>query len=245
VLAAPLVLQSRARLRLAQRRPADARADLLDAARRWDELNCCHPVLAGWRNEATEAMVRLNDMAGARRLAAEQLELAEQLGTPGARGAALRALARTAPPEQRIRLLEQACDVLSESPARLEQARALVDLGAALRRANRRTEARQPLGRAVDLGRRGGLRLISKRAKDELMAAGARPRRDLLTGTDALTPAEHRVAVLAAAGHSNREIAEQLYITLRTVETHLTHAFQKLNINARSQLPAQMAGTGM
>jgi hypothetical protein len=55
VLAAPMVLQSRARLRLAQRRPADAHADLLDAARRWDELNCCHPVLAGWRNEATEA----------------------------------------------------------------------------------------------------------------------------------------------------------------------------------------------
>jgi DNA-binding NarL/FixJ family response regulator len=245
VLAAPLVLQSRARLRLAQRRPADAHADLLDAARRWDELKCCHPVLAGWRNEATEALVRLNDMAGARRLAAEQLELAERLGTPGARGAALRALARTARPGQRIKLLEQACDVLSESPARLEQARALVDLGAALRRANRRTEARQPLGRAVDLARRGGLRLISQRAKNELLAAGARPRRDLLTGPDALTPAEHRVAVLAAAGHSNREIAEQLYITLRTVETHLTHAFQKLNINARSQLPARMAVTGM
>jgi DNA-binding CsgD family transcriptional regulator len=141
--------------------------------------------------------------------------------------------------------LEQACDVLSESPARLEQVRALVDLGAALRRANRRTEARQPLGRAVDLARRGGLRLISQRAKNELMAAGARPRRDLLTGPDALTPAEHRVAVLAAAGHSNREIAEQLYITLRTVETHLTHAFQKFGINARSQLPAHMAVTGM
>jgi DNA-binding NarL/FixJ family response regulator len=184
-------------------------------------------------------------MAGARRLAAEQLELAERLGTPGARGAALRALARTASPEERIGLLEQACGVLSESPARLEQARALVDLGAALRRANRRTEARQPLGRAVDLAQRGGLRLISQRAKYELMAAGARPRRDLLTGPDALTPAEHRVAVLAAAGHSNREIAEQLYITLRTVETHLTHAFQKLGIEARSQLPARMAVTGM
>jgi DNA-binding CsgD family transcriptional regulator len=241
VLAAPLVLQSRARLRLAQRRPTDARADLLDAAQRWDELRCCHPVLASWRIDATETLIRLHDVAGARRLAAEQLELSDRLGTPGARGAALRAVARAAPPGQRITLLEQACDILSESPAQLERARALLDLGAALRRANRRTEARRPLSRAVDLAQRGGLRLISRRAKHKLLAAGARPRRDLLTGPGALTPAEHRVAALAAAGHSNRDIAERLYITLRTVETHLTHAFQKLDITTRSQLPAAMA----
>jgi DNA-binding CsgD family transcriptional regulator len=244
VLAAPLMLQSRARLRLAQRRPADARADLLEAGRRWDELRCCHPVLASWRVEATEALVRLNDVETARRLAAEQVELSDGLGTPGAQGAARRAMARAAPPAQRIPLLQQACDIISESPAKLEYARVLLDLGAALRRDNRRTEARRPLSVAVDLAQRGGLRLISRRAKAELLAAGARPRRDLLTGPGALTPAEHRVAALAAAGHSNRDIAEQLYITLRTVETHLTHAFQKLDITTRSQLPARMAATG-
>jgi DNA-binding CsgD family transcriptional regulator len=240
VLAAPLVLQSRARLRLAQRRPADARADLLDAAQRWDELNCCHPVLASWRLEATETFVRLNELEAARRLASDQLELSDRLGTPGARGAALRAMARSAPAAGRIALLQQACDILSESPVKLEHARALLDLGAALRRANRRTEARPPLTAAVDLAQRGGLRLIARRAKTELLAAGARPRRDLLSGPGALTPAEHRVATLASVGHSNREIAEQLYITLRTVETHLTHAFQKLDITSRSQLPAAM-----
>jgi DNA-binding CsgD family transcriptional regulator len=201
-------------------------------------------VLASWRVEATEALVRSNDLGAARRLAAEQLELSDGLGTPGARGAARRAMARAASPAQRIPLLQQACDILSESPAKLEQARALLDLGAALRRDNRRTEARRPLTLAVDLAQRGGLRLISRRAKTELVAAGARPRRDLLTGPDALTPAEHRVAALAAAGHSNRDIAEQLYITLRTVETHLTHAFQKLDITTRSQLPARMPAKG-
>jgi DNA-binding NarL/FixJ family response regulator len=72
------------------------------------------------------------------------------------------------------------------------------------------------------------------------VAAGARPRRDLLTGPEALTPAEYRVAALAAAGHGNREIAEQLYVTLRTVETHLTHAFQKLGITARTELAGQI-----
>jgi DNA-binding CsgD family transcriptional regulator len=241
VLAAPLVLQSRASLRLAQRRPADARADLLDAARRWDDLNCCHPVLASWRIGATEAFARSHDVAAARRLAAEQLELSDRLGTPGARGAALRATAAAAPPDKRIPLLEQACDILSESPAKLEHARALVDLGGALRRANRRAEARRPLSLAVDLAHRGGMRLISRRAKTELLAAGARPRRDLISGPGALTPAEYRIAALAAAGHGNRDIAEQLYITLRTVETHLTHVFRKLDITTRSQLPTAMA----
>jgi DNA-binding NarL/FixJ family response regulator len=241
VLGAPMMLQSRARLRLAQQRPDDAYADLLNAAARWDELGCRHPVLASWRVEATEALVRLGDGDSARRLASEQLDLAGRLGTPGARGAALRAMARAAPADQRITLLEQATSVLAESPARLEHARALADLGAALRRANRRSEAREPLSRALDLAQRGGLRLIGQRARNELLAAGARPRRDLLTGPGALTPAEHRVAALAAAGHSNRQIAEQLYITLRTVETHLTHAFQKLQITTRTELADRMA----
>jgi DNA-binding CsgD family transcriptional regulator len=82
------------------------------------------------------------------------------------------------------------------------------------------------------------MRLLAGRARHELRAAGARPRRAALAGVDALTPAEHRVATLAADGYNNREIAEQLYITRRTVETHLTHAFQKLDINGRSELPA-------
>jgi DNA-binding CsgD family transcriptional regulator len=115
-----------------------------------------------------------------------------------------------------------------------------VELGAALRRANRRAEARLPLRRALDLTERGGMRLLARRASDELRAAGARPRRDLLTGLGALTAAEHPVATMAAAGHSNREIAERLYVTQRTVETHLTHAFEKLSIAYRTELAAQM-----
>jgi hypothetical protein len=102
LLAARLVLQGRARLRLAQGRPADARTDLFDAAARWSDLGCCHPVLASWRIETAEALVRLGDVAGARELAAEQLGLADRLDTPGARGAALRAMAGAAPLDQRI-----------------------------------------------------------------------------------------------------------------------------------------------
>jgi DNA-binding CsgD family transcriptional regulator len=235
-LGAPLLLQSRARLRLEQHRVRDAFADLTNAAARWRELGVRHPILASWRVEATEALSRLGEHQTAARLAAEQLELAERVNTPGARGAALRTLARTSPLTDRLELLERAADVLADSPAQLEHTRALIDLGATLRRANRRAAAREPLRHALDLARRGGMRLLARRATDELRAAGARPRRDVLTGADALTAAEHRVATLAAAGHNNREIAERLYVTQRTVETHLTHAFQKLSISRRTEL---------
>ena len=195
-----------------------------------------HAVFAGWRAEAVEALVVRGEAAEARRLAHEQLELGEQLGTPGARGAALRVLARTA--TEPIPLLERAVEMLAGSPARLEHTRALVDLGAALRRANRRADARAPLRRALEQADRSGMRLLARRAREELNAAGARPRRSALSGPGALTPAEHRVAELAARGHGNREIAERLYVTQRTVETHLTHAFQKLGIGSRAELAA-------
>jgi DNA-binding NarL/FixJ family response regulator len=241
---APLFRQSRARLRLAQHRPEDALHDLLAAAEHWRQLSVQHPVLAGWRGEATEALTRLGDHPTAARLATEQLGLAERLGTPAARGIALRALARTAPASERVGLLEHAVKILADSQAQLEHARALVELGSALRRANRRADARKPLRRALDLTSRWGMRLLAARATDELKAAGARPRRDLVSGPGALTAAEHRVATLAAAGHNNREIAERLYVTQRTVETHLTHAFQKLSITSRTELAARMKPPG-
>ena len=241
--ASPLLLQSRARLRLAQHRPADAHADLVGAAALWEEFDIVHPGLASWRVDAAEALVALGDPAGARRHAEGHLALAKRLGLPGPLGAGLRALARTTDRDERMALLAQAVTVLAACPVQLEHARALVDIGAALRRANRRADARAPLRQALDIAERGGMRLLAERARDELQAAGARPRRAALTGPQALTPAEHRVAHFAADGHTNREIAEELYVTRRTVETHLTHVFQKLDIRARAELPAALAGT--
>ena len=235
-LTSPLLLQSRARLRLSQHRPAEALADLLDAGERWAQFGHVHPGFASWHADAAEALVALGEPAEARRHAETHLELAERLGLPGPIGAGLRAVARTADRGERVALLERAACVLADSPAQLEHTRVLVDLGAALRRANRRADAREPLRRALDLAERHGMRLLAGRARDELHAAGARPRRAALKGPHALTAAEHRVARLAAEGHSNREIAEQLYVTQRTVETHLTHVFAKLDIRARAEL---------
>ena len=240
--AAVLVLQSRARLRLAQHRPAAALADAFAARDRAAELGIRHVVIAAWRAEAVEALIALGNGPEARRLALEQRDLADELGAACARGTALRLLGRTDP--EPVPLLERAVAVLADSPYRLEHTRALVDLGAALRRANRRADARLPLRAALEQAERGGMQLLARRAREELSAAGARPRRSALSGPAALTPAEHRIAALAALGESNRGIAERLYITQRTVETHLTHAFAKLQITTRAELAGAMGIDG-
>ena len=119
---------------------------------------------------------------------------------------------------------------LRGSPALLERAHSLAELGAALRRAGQRAAAREPLAEALDLAARCGARPLAARAREELKATGARPRRAWRTGVEALTPSELRVARLAAEGRSNREIAHELYVTLKTVEGHLARAYTKLGI---------------
>jgi DNA-binding CsgD family transcriptional regulator len=126
--------------------------------------------------------------------------------------------------------------VLDGSPFRMELARGLVALGSALRRAGQNTGARDPLRRAADLAQRCGANGLAERATDELRATGARPRRVELTGVAALTAREHQIATLAASGLTNRQIAQQQFVTERTVESHLLSAFGKLGISRRSEL---------
>jgi DNA-binding CsgD family transcriptional regulator len=235
------LLQARGPLRRAQGRDDDALADLRDAAARWDELGMRHPVWADWRVAMVELLVDRGEDSEARRLAAEQLALADRVGTPGAVAAALRTEAMVAPRRERVALLERAVAVSAESQAQLEHCRALVDLGAALRRAGRRADARDPLRRALDLANRGGAVRLARRAHEELRAAGAKPRRAALSGPESLTGAEHRVATLAAQGHTNRQIAQALFVSRRTVETHLAHAFQKLGVSGRDELASRLA----
>ena len=120
----------------------------------------------------------------------------------------------------------------------------MTDLGAALRRAGYRAGSREILRPALDLAHRCGALALTERACTELVAAGGRPRRLVLTGLDSLTPSERRVAQLAAADRSNRDIAQNLFITARTVEGHLTYAYHKLAITTRQQLPAALAPPG-
>src|SRR5262249_58334420 len=104
------------------------------------------------------------------------------------------------------------------------------------RRAGGDRAAVDPLRRALDLAAGYGATPLAERARAELVIAGARPRRDRITGRDALTATERRVAELAAGGHSNREIAQLQFVTLKTVETHLGRVYQKLDIGSRPPL---------
>jgi DNA-binding CsgD family transcriptional regulator len=142
--------------------------------------------------------------------------------------------------ERGLELLHESIEVLESSPARLEHTRSLAEYGAALRRGNRRAEARGPLHAALDAARRSGALAIARRAHEELEATGEKLRPLLAGGAESLTPSEHRIAELAAQGHSNREIAQSLFLTVRTVENHLTTVYRKLDIHTRTELPTAL-----
>jgi len=234
------LLAGRGRLRLAERRPAAALDDLLAAGELLARLRIPTPTIP-WRSDAALAHLALGAPAEARALAAEEVTLARAFTGPRTLGVALRAAGLTDGGRRGIELLRQAVRALEGSGARLEHARAMADLGAALRRAGDRAESRDVLRAALDLAHRCGAIALTERTRTELLTAGGRPRRPVLSGLDSLTPSERRVAQLAADGLSNREIAQNLFITGRTVEGHLTHAYQKLAITSREQLPAALA----
>jgi DNA-binding CsgD family transcriptional regulator len=189
------------------------------------------------RSGAALALSRLGRYQDARQLADAELADVWMFGAPRTLGIALRTagLARGGP--EGLALLRESVAALDRSPALLERARSLAELGAALRRSGERAAAREPLARALELAARCGARPLAARAREELIAAGARPRRPWRTGVDALTPSELRIVRLAAGGRSNREIAGELYVTLKAVEGHLAHAYAKLGIGGRDQLP--------
>jgi DNA-binding CsgD family transcriptional regulator len=157
-------------------------------------------------------------------------------GAPRALGVALRVAGLAQGGGKGIELLGDSVASLLNSPAVLERAYSLAELGAALRRDGSRSAAREPLAEALDLAARCGARPLAARVREELKATGARPRRPWRTGLEALSPRELRVARLAAEGRTNREIAYELYVTLKTIEGHLARAYTKLGIERRHQL---------
>ena len=233
-----LVLNARARLRLAQGDPGAALVDLLEVGRRQEAMREPNPATMDWRSQAALAYAALDEPDAALALAREELELARRFGAARAIGIALRSLGVIGGELDR---LEEAVAVLAASPARLEHARALADLGVALRHRRRAVDAREPLRQALDLAIRCDATPLAGRARTELLIAGARPRRSQLSGVDALTTNERRVAALAAAGRSNREIGQALYVSHKTVEKHLTAAYRKLGVAARGDLPGALA----
>lgn len=229
-------LESRARLLTLQGRIPEALEMMLAAGRRFEAHGGQNPAVVAWRSGAATALWRLGRSDEARALATEEVQLAECWGAPRALGRALRVSGLVHGDEKGLSLLREAVDVLESSPARLEYAKALVELGAALRRCGERNEARRHLRRGVELAQICGTEPLVEHGLAELRSSGARPRHVTPTGPDALTPSERRVAELAAAGCSNREIAQTLFITTNTVEVHLTRTYRKLGITGRAGL---------
>jgi DNA-binding CsgD family transcriptional regulator len=215
--------------------------DLLACGRRQARWQTTNPAVIPWRSAAALVALGLGRRDEARDLADEEVSSARRFAAGRTLGIALRAAGLVAGGEKGLDLLQEAVEALERSPARLELARALTDLGAALRRQRQRTAAREPLRRGLELAQRCGARPLAEHARIELLATGARPRRLALSGLESLTASEHRVARMAAEGRTNREIAEALFVTQRTVETHLGHVYRKLGISNRSELANSLA----
>jgi DNA-binding CsgD family transcriptional regulator/RecA/RadA recombinase len=231
---------ARATLDVAQGRVEEGLMGLLTVGERERAIGWDGPAHFPWRSQAALALVELGDRAEAERLVAEEVRLARAMGAPRALGIALRAAGLVAA-EGGAPQLQDAVDVLAGSGADLEHARALVDCGAGLRRAGERVRGRELLRRGHELALHCGGALLAERARQELLAAGARPRRTALSGPESLTPSERRVVELAANEMTNRQIAQALYVTEKTVETHLSHAFAKLDVRSRRALADALA----
>ena len=231
-----LLLDARGRLRVAQADPQAGLDDLMLCGERVGALGVHCPGVIAWRSHAALAHLALGQPAAARRLAQEELELARRFAGPSAAGGALRVLGLATGGGEGIEWLREAAAMLEASPARLELARALVNLGAALRRSGQRVQAREHLHRGLELATLAGASALAAAAHEELLATGARPRRVFIHGADALTASERRVARMAGQGLANPEIAQALFITRKTVENHLSSTYRKLGIASRTEL---------
>lgn len=235
------LLFGRGHLRFAQRRWEEASADFRELGKRYEEWGVTRPV-PPWRSSLALSLLAQGDAKTARELGAEELELTIVWDTPKAIANSRRAIALAEGGEGAIEELSEVVELLEGTPWRFDRARVRCDLGSALRRDGQRRAGREALALAMDEAHACGADPLAELAAEELRASGARPRRRAISGLDALTPSELRVATLAAEERTNRDIAQELFVTLATVETHLTRAYRKLDIAGRSELAGALAG---
>ncbi|WP_308408125.1 AAA family ATPase [Streptomyces mayonensis] len=229
-------LAARGRLRLAQDDPVAAVADLTECGRRQGLWQRTNPAASPWWYWAGHAHLAAGDPAEAGRLATRAVDLAHSADFPVALGTALELLASAGGERGRPQILEDAESVLAQSGAALSLARTRVARGRALLRAGHVGPARKVLRRGWDESHALGAHALHDEAHGLLLSAGARPRRAASRGAGELTRSEKQVARLAAAGRTNLQIAEALFVTRRTVELHLTSVYRKLGLSGRKEL---------
>ena len=213
-----------------------ARQEVEAAANAVADYGPVNPAAFPWRSLAGEIAHFSGDHERARSLIDEEVALAELFDVPIGLGIALRRRAITETGDQALDTLQQAVAALERTEARLELARTHAALGSALRRAGQRVSARSHLQKGLDLAHRGGATGVETQLREELTAAGGRPRRSAVTGVESLTPTELRVAELGAEGLSNRQIAELIFVSRNTIAWHLRNIYRKLQVESREQI---------
>jgi tetratricopeptide (TPR) repeat protein/DNA-binding CsgD family transcriptional regulator len=235
-------LGARGWVRLSRGNLEGARDDFEQLGRCMEAFELRNPAVLAWRSHLALALLALDRRDEALELAREEVELARAWGAPRPIGVALRVEGLAEGGEAGIALLRESLEVLGRSSATLERARTMVDLGAALRRAGNDAEARELLKDGLDLAVRSGAQPLVEQAESELAATGERPKRLHLSGVEALTASERRVADFAAAGLSDKDIAQALFLTTKAVEGHLSDVYSKLGIGSRTDLSQELSG---
>lgn len=233
-------LDARGMLRLLQGRPGEALADHRAAGSLMSAVTE-NPALIPWRTGAALAAHRLGDETLARQFARESLERSRATGVPSVLGRDLRVAGMVTGGAAGLALLEESVALLAHEDLPIQHALSLFELGAARRRAGERVRARTLLAAALELAVRSDAAALVSQAQEELRAAGARPRRLVRSGIDALTPSELRVARMASEGLTNREIAQALFVTVHAVDKHLRAVYEKLSLSSRRELPNALA----
>ncbi|MDA0166546.1 AAA family ATPase [Solirubrobacter ginsenosidimutans] len=232
---------ARARLWLGEGDFERAYAEAMEAGTLRAEQGRPNPSLEAWRSTAARALAHLGRREEAMALADAELALAERFGAPVPIATALHARAVAEPDhETRIALCRRGLAVAAGSSG-LEAVRLRLELGSALASLGRRVEARDALRPALADADAAGAVALAQRARRELVATGLRPRHAAIEGAAALTPRQRQICELAAAGKGNRAIAQQLFLSIKTVETHLAAGYRKLGVNTRSELAAELA----
>ncbi|MGW0558947.1 helix-turn-helix transcriptional regulator [Streptomyces sp. NPDC002926] len=234
-------LYARGRHHLAGGRPYAALADFMTCGEQMQQWNLDTPVLVPWRVGAAEAWLSLAQQQKASALLEAQLAMCG-FGTTRSQGMALRCVAATRDFKDRLTILNKSLHLLQASGDRYELVRTLADLSSAHRAIGDKDKARTAALRA----RRMAKVCHADTLSDSLMVATTRfeSTSDWSAtkerGFDKLSKSEQRVATLAARGLTNREIAEELFVTVSTVEQHLTRVYKKMNVRSREDLPVKL-----
>lgn len=236
------VLDARARLFILQGRPAEAMAEAKRArSLALEQLNNINPVIVSWRMALAASHHDLGEPTRGIEVMEEEVELARAYGAKSYLARSLRLLGQLMGGDKGMALVEESWETAFEGPAVLARAWSAVVFGRHLRARGDTAKAREVLTDGLRIASLCGSHLAADRLKVELTLAGARPRREAVTGLSSLTPGERRIVDLAASGLSNREIAEAQFVTVKAVEWHLGNAYKKLGVRSRAALPKIIA----